>query len=155
MQSNSTRRDSQPSRRQFQLRKGKNAQIRPKKKGGKGEQDPSNGHGFVRIRNHRPLQEAKDVQEVVCLAVPAQGRSKGSISEQRHPWEAWKRGSAVTVRCFPGEASCRDSSHTHYREERASSCPWKRILTQERDSAVRSGGSADIQLQRLNEAKNR
>lgn len=96
-----------------------------KKKGGKGEQDPSNGRGFVRIRNHRPLREAKDVQEVVCLAVPARGRSKGSISEQRHPWEAWKRGSAVTVRCFPGEASCRDSSHTHYREERASSCPWK------------------------------
>lgn len=36
-----------------------------------------------------------------------------------------KRGSAVALWCFPGEASCRDSSHTHHREERASPCPWK------------------------------
>lgn len=70
-----------------------------KKNKGKGEQDPSNGCGFVRIRNHRWLREAKDMQKVVCLAIPAQGRSKGSVREQRHPWEARQcRGTLVLSR---------------------------------------------------------
>lgn len=116
------------------------------------EQEPSNGCSFVRNREKKNHRKRKPQNTNLgnkrpargwlwpWLAIPAQGWSKRSNSEQRHPREELKQGKYCNSlllsktgklhRLFTQPFSAR-------REHRASCCLWKWILAHEQDSTVR------------------